>query len=249
MLAACALFVPAVPAGARAAQTSPSPPSPAWCAPEVDELSEGVCHIDGGARAGWRTLVIFLHGAIAKDTTWQWTQERALLRQAKQSGFEAIFPRAPLTGGAYLWPGTVPKKDGVEQELIDGWFRAKKQLEEKSGRAYDEVFVMGFSSGAYFVSSLAQRARVEADGYAVYAGAGVVWAPGIDARLQPPVFIGVCGEDERTAPDSRSFGASLAARGWAHRVDERKIGHMFGDVHVAHAVAYLRAAALKARGK
>jgi hypothetical protein len=74
-----------------AAAEGPEPKGqPAWCAPEVEALSDGLCHIDGGDRDGRRTLVIFLHGAIAKNTTWQWTQERALLRQARQSHFEAI---------------------------------------------------------------------------------------------------------------------------------------------------------------
>jgi predicted esterase len=220
---------------------------PAWCAPEVEALADGVCHIDGGQKGDRRTLVIFLHGAIAKGTTWQWTQERALLRQAKQAKFEAIFPRAPLGSNGYLWPGSVKAQDAAEDELVAGWRAAQALLEGRAGRPYDEVFVMGFSSGAYFASSLALRAGINVDGYAVFAGgASYPPRPG-DSPRAVPVFVGVCADDEQTAGDSRSVGAALAARGWPHRVDEQHVGHMFSDVHVVHAASYLRA--MKARAK
>src|ERR1700722_2993356 len=98
-------------------ESSSGPAEPAWCAAEVEPLGDGVCHVMGTAHGDRHTLVIFLHGAIAKGTTWQWTQERALLRQAKQSGFEAIFPRAPLGPKGYLWPGSVKAQEASEDEL------------------------------------------------------------------------------------------------------------------------------------
>jgi predicted esterase len=211
----------------------------AWCAPEVTTLSDGVCHIDGGKKSDRRTLVIFLHGAIAKDTTWQWTQERALLRQAKYVGFEAIFPRSPLTEKGYVWPGTLASQEKVEQELADGWMAAKRKLEERDGRPFDEVFVMGFSSGAYFVSSLAMRGRLDVDGYAAFAGGTPSWSRN-EPTKRAPVFVGVCAEDETTAAHSRAFGVGLGSAGIAHRVDEQRVGHAFSDVHVAHAVSFLR---------
>lgn len=224
---------------AAGAGETPSAAPKAWCAPEVATLSDGVCHIDGGKKSDRRTLVIFLHGAIAKDTTWQWTQERALLRQAKYVGFEAIFPRSPLTEKGYVWPGTLASQEKVEQELIEGWMTAKRKLEERDGRPFDEVFVMGFSSGAYFVSSLAMRGRADVDGYAAFAGGTPSWTKSEPTR-RAPVFVGVCAEDDTTAAHSRAFGAGLGAAGIAHRVDEQKVGHAFSDVHVAHAVSYLR---------
>src|SRR5437868_1837689 len=69
---------------------SPKPSGPlAWCADDIETLPNGLCHIDGGQRDGERrTLVVFLHGAIAKDVDWQWLQAHALKRQAKQNKFE-----------------------------------------------------------------------------------------------------------------------------------------------------------------
>src|SRR5262245_22487050 len=72
-------------------------PTIPWCDEGVEALSDGICHINGGLpESGRRTLVIFLHGAIAKDVNWQFTQERALTRQARAGKFTALFPRAPL---------------------------------------------------------------------------------------------------------------------------------------------------------
>jgi predicted esterase len=221
---------------------------PAWCAPEVEELSGDVCHVDGGQRGDRHVLVIFLHGAIARGTTWQWTQERALLRQAREGGFEAIFPRAPLGPQGYVWPGTMKAQETTEQELAQGWRAARAELEARSGHPFDEVFVMGFSSGAYFASSLALRGRLDdVDGYALFAGGAAYPAMPGTTPARRPVFVGVCGDDGQTAGDSRSVGAALAARGWAHRVDEQHVGHMFSDLHVLHAAAYLRAAARRVR--
>jgi predicted esterase len=222
----------------------------AWCAEELETLPNGLCYIDGrasearahdGDKNTRRTLVVFLHGMIAKDVDWQWLQARALTRQAKQSKFEAVFARAPLGPGGYVWPGSLSSQETSEQDLIDGWNQARAFLEQRNGKAYDEVFLMGFSSGAYFVSALAMRGRVSFDGYAVFAGgAGGFAAP--DVSTKAPVYVGVCADDSQTANHSRSFGGLLAARGWPHRVDEQRVGHMFSDIHVAHPISYLRSA-------
>lgn len=218
-----------------------------WCAEELETLPNGLCHVDGGQRDDRRTLVVFLHGAIAKDVDWQWLQQRALTRQAKQSKFEAVFARAPLGPSGFVWPGTAAAQATSEQELIDGWREARAFLEKRSGKPYDEVFLMGFSSGAYFVSSLALRGRAAFDGYATFAGGSAGWRAAGDVGTKAPVYVGVCAADRQTAGHSRAFGAALAARGWPHRVDEQRVGHMFSDVHVAHALTYLRHARSSAR--
>ncbi len=221
-------------------------PSPTWCAPEIEALGEDVCHVGTPPASGRRTLVVFLHGAIAKGTTWQWTQQRALARQAQQSHFEAIFPRSPLTERGYVWPGSMTAQKEHEKALIDGWGEARRKLEAKAGRPFDDVFVMGFSSGAYFVSSLALRGRLaDVDGYAVFAGGSPLHGPQSEEPHRPAVFVGVCADDPQTANHSRHFGGALAANGIPHRVDERRVGHMFADAHVAHAVSFLRGANTK----
>ena len=177
---------------------------------------------------------------IAKDVDWQWLQERALTRQAKASHFEAVFAKAPLMPGGFIWPGTKEDQEAHEQELIAQWNEARAYLEKKNGK-YDEVFLMGFSSGAYFTSSLIMRGKTHFDGYAVFAGgAGGINAPNIDNKA--PVYVGVCADDKQTADHSRAFGSALAARGFPNRVDEQHVGHMFSDIHMLHALTWLRSA-------
>jgi predicted esterase len=236
---AVTLGLPAAPSEVEAA----AGPAPAWCAPELDALPGNVCHVDGNAEGGRRTLVILLHGLIARNTTWQWTQERAIARDAKQFHFAAIVPQGPALGpggsAGYGWPGGAPKP-GVEDDLVKNWMSAKKLLEERAGKPFDEVFVLGFSSGAYYASSLALRGRLDVDGYGVFAGATSAGPPTKDFGKRAPIFVGVCARDRATAPDSRGFGYTLSTLSWPHKTDEQPVGHMFADNHIGHALTYLR---------
>ena len=217
---------------------------PAWCAPEMDPLTPDVCHVTGTPDPdGRRTLVIFLHGVIAKNTLWQWLQERGIARSAKLLHFVAIVPRAPRVGpggaGGFAWPGLALQKGVDEGALVDEWAAARRMLEERNGAPFDEVYVVGFSSGAYFATSLALRARLDVDGYVVLAG-GAPGASSVEPDRRAPVFIGVCARDRASAPEARQLGRDLAARGWPSRIDEEPVGHGVNDVHVVHAFKWLR---------
>ena len=241
------LLVPLLAGGhatiARGAGAEPTKSNPSsWCAPEVETLPGGICHVDG-RREGRRTLVIFLHGLIARGTTWQWTQHRAMARNARNLGFAVIMPTAPPVGpggsGGFAWPGGALSRES-EEALIEPWMAARRLLEARSGSPFEEVFVMGFSSGAYYASSLALRGRLDVGGYAVFAGGAASTRPGADVKRRAPIFVGVCAKNPETAVGARALGSSLASWNWPSRVDEQPIGHMFGDVHVAHALRYLR---------
>lgn len=237
LLAVAAFAFPSTSLAAKGKSATPSP----WCAPEIESLPGDVCYLDGGARGeARRTLVIFLHGAIAKNTTWSWNHERMLLRLAKSTGVDILFPRSPRVESGYVWPGSVSAQESVEQELIDGWMAAKRLLEKREARAFDDVFVMGFSSGAYFASSLAMRGRADVDGYAVFAGGQPMPARSSPVVRFSPVFVGVCANDETTAAHSRAFVRSLESAGLPRSVRERPVGHGLDHVHFTAALAYLR---------
>jgi predicted esterase len=219
---------------------------PEWCAAEFEPLGDDVCHVTGTPAAdGKRTLVIFLHGVIAKNTMWQWLQERGMARIAKELHFDAIVPQAPKVGvngsGGFAWPGLGPSKNVDEQALIDGWLAARRKLEEKNGRKFDETYVVGFSSGAYFATGLALKAKMDIDGYVVLAG-GSPGQPSPEATgaRRVPVYVGVCSEDKASAPSARNLGHLLAANGWPVRTEEQPVGHGVSDIHVARALAFFR---------
>ena len=197
-LLACSCFAVLLgaPSTARPSDDGKLAVQPAWCAPETEAVAEDVCFFDGNLPER-RTLVIFLHGVIARNTTWQWTQERAIVRDARQFHFAAIMPRAPAVGpggaGGFAWPG--PRTDSAA--LVAPWRTAQDALEARAGRPFDEVFVVGFSSGAYFATALALRDQAKVDGYAVLAG-GMPMEPAKDVSHRAPIFIGVSKEDGST---------------------------------------------------
>lgn len=227
---------------------------PAWCAPEIQTLSETTCVADEAPRGDGerRTLVVFLHGVIAPKTTWQWTQERAMARAAKAFHVTVIMPQAPYAakgpqgmGAGFAWPTAQAAQKEHEARILADLTRSRRELEARAGRPFDDVFVMGFSSGAYYAASLALRGAAHVDGYGLFAGGATLGGPTAAARA--PIYVGVAAKDGTTAKGSRGLAASLAAWGWPHLKDERAIGHMFDDVFVGHALAYLRRA--KAPGR
>ena len=140
--------------------------------------------------------------------------------------------------GARLKRAT-PEKEVNEDYLLEEWTSARRMLEQRAGRPFDEVYVVGFSSGAYFATSLALRAKLRADGDVILAGETL--GPRAPTRARRPFFVGVCAHDKASAPHARELGQALASRGWPTRIDEEPVGHGVSDVHMAHALAWLRA--------
>jgi len=216
--------------------------TPAWCGEGTEAMASDVCYIDGRANAaGRKTLVIWLHGVIAKDTTMSHAHEKMLSRIAKATGIEMLFPKGVPGEQLVAWPGTADAQAKQEQALIDQWMAAKAVLEKRENKSYDETFIFGFSSGAYFASSLALRGRADVDGYATFAG-GQSGVKGADANAHfAPVYVGVCANDPTgTAKHSRAFAASLAAAGIPRMVNEQQVGHDISPTHFLGALAFLR---------
>jgi predicted esterase len=238
LVVSIALAAPAL--SAHAADLPARGPKP-WCAPEVTELSDHVCYFDGGTpEDGRRTLVIYLHGMLATTPGFQYLQQRAMALHAKKHGFTVLLPTSPLVDGGYIWPGSAESQKKQEAVIALGIEEARRKLEKKVGHRFDEAFVVGFSSGAYYASSLALRGVLDVDGYIVLAG-GSSWARPIEAPAKrAPIFVGVSAADAATAPHSRAFAGSLAQIGWPYRVEERSAGHMVDWTFMAHGIAWLR---------
>jgi predicted esterase len=230
-----------LPGSAEADTAAPATTAaPSWCFSGVETLPNDVCYLDGRTKAPRRTLVIWLHGVVARNTTMSWNHERMLLRVAKATGVEMLFPKGVEDGSLYAWPGKLDSQEQKEGALIEQWMNAKAILEKRENKSFDEVFVMGFSSGAYFASSLAMRGRAEVDGYAVFAGGQPMPARTSPVTRFAPVFVGVCADDSQTAQHSRAFAGSLAAAGIRRMVNEQKVGHDLSAAHFLNALAFLR---------
>jgi predicted esterase len=222
--------------GARATTASDEKP---WCAPEVSELADHVCYYDGGTPAdGRHTLVIYLHGMLATTPGFQYLQQRAMAMHAKKHGFTVLLPTSPKTAGGYLWPTSQVAQKEQEAAVLAGIEDSRRKLEKKLGHRFDEAFVVGFSSGAYYASSLALRGALDADGYIILAG-GASWSRG-EPQKRAPIFVGVSAADKATANDSRALAGTLASLKWPYRVEELNTGHMVDWTFMAHGIAWLR---------
>lgn len=236
--------------GSAAPVAQPTPPDVPWCNDAVEKLTDSMCHFSP-AKAGDAAptkLVIFLHGVIKVGTDWQYNQHLALVRAAKANGFEVLLPRGRVGAGSkkfadhWNWPSSAEGQKVYEAEVIAEWMAAKQTLEERNGRPFEQVYVFGFSAGAYYASSLALRGRMQVDGYGVFAGGGAPkgverWAKGV--RPRPPVYVGWGGKD-KARKDPQRFAKALKAMGWRHKaIGRRKVGHSVTDAQIKEAMAFL----------
>ncbi len=239
MLAACAFVAPAAQAAPKNAKLAAEPKP--WCAPEVTELSDHVCYHEGGTPSdGRRTLVIYLHGALAQTPGFQYLQQRAMAMHADRHNFTVLMPTAPSDGVGYVWPTGQKAQKEQEPAILAGIAKARTDLEQKVGHKFDETFVVGFSSGAYWGSSAAIRGVLPADGFIVLAG-GSSWAQRGDTDVpRAPIFVGISAADPQTANHSRALAGTLASMHWPYKAEERNAGHMVDWTFMAHGIAYLR---------
>jgi predicted esterase len=235
---------------AAGAATAPAAASQPWCAPELETLAGDVCHVAVPPREGGRrTLVVFLHGVIQPDSGWQWMQQRGMAAAAKRSGFSAIMPRGRRGIGPkgmtdwWTWPTSTRAQLDVEADLVEEWQRARATLEARAGQPFDEMFVFGFSNGAYYATSLALRARFAADGFAAFAGGSAPRHLRDAARrtkTRKPLFVAIASKDKTTVKSARQLAQALAAAKWPHRAEALPVGHAIADKHLEHALEFLR---------
>lgn len=232
---------------ARAAEkAAPKPATSAraakpWCAPEVKRLSDHVCYFDGddGSRER-RTLVVYLHGMLATTPGFQYLQQQAMAIHAKRLNFTVLLPTSPLTPRGYLWPTGQKARKETEEALLAGIERSRGELERRVGHRFDETFVVGFSSGAYYASSLVRRGALDVDGYIILAGGSSFAGNDAVAEERAPVFVGVSKKDRHSREDSRALAGALRSLGWPLRIEERNAGHMVDWTLLGDGIAWLR---------
>jgi predicted esterase len=233
-----------------------------WCAPELEELPSRICYAPGTpSKNGRRTLVIFLHGILEENarlssgTPAQYAQQRVMGMYSKRFGFTLLAPRRRNGVGPsgadkeIAWPAHEDSRAKVEKEIWDSIASARKTIETRDKAPFDDVFVVGFSNGAYYASSLALRGRLDVDGYGVLTG-GAAPPDSIEAadktKNRKPIFIGLATKDE-TAKKAGELMALLKKVNWPHEMLPRAVGHEFTDSQLEAALKYL--AEQKAKGE
>lgn len=238
--------------GPSPASAEPPPaPAPRWCAPELSALSGEVCYaLPGSKHPSPTELVVFLHGVIQPGQSWQWAQQRAAARAAAVNGVAALMPRGrrglrtDRMKDWWTWPTRAMARSQVEDQVIEQWWTAKRELEAKLGRPFEKIYVFGFSNGAYYVSSLALRGRLAVDGYASFAGgiAPSPIAPKAYAEVRRvPWYVGYGHRDGPAKRDARSLRRAFRALRWPGKVVGRpKVGHAMTDAQVREALSLIR---------
>jgi len=221
----------------------------AWCAPELETLSDGMCFYapPEAATTEHPTLVLFLHSLVAVKSDWQWEQQRVLTKAAERHGFSVLMPRGRTglgprrAGDVWAWPTSPATQAEVEAELVAEWLAARKAIEARNGRRFERLLVFGFSNGAYYASTLALRDRLEADGYGVFAGgSGGKYASVLGSRTthRAPIFVGY-GTKDPAWPDMASLAETLKKLGWRHQLKAEPVGHLVTEAQLAAAVRFL----------
>jgi predicted esterase len=235
-------------AGALPIDARPAVAQGRWCAPELDALGEGTCFFaPRSPKLGTpRVLVIFLHGLVGEGSSWQWEQQRLMVRTAEAYGLSALMPRGRLGIGpgrdpaVRAWPNSKAAQDALEAEVLAEIGEARRAVELQRGK-FDKVLVFGFSNGAYYAASLALRGKLQVDGYGVFAGGSgnrydAILAAGAERRV--PIFVGYGTRD----PDHRrqkELVALLRKQGWRHRAKAAKVGHTVTDDQIRGALGFL----------
>jgi predicted esterase len=237
------------PAQARAQAQAPASAPARWCASELEALPDDVCaFVPTKESSGPRTLIIFLHGVIQPDTTWQWAQQRGAARAAARHGFAMIAPRGRRGSGPkgmedwWTWPTAAAAQRALEDVILAEWSAARAALEKRAGKPFERVFVFGFSNGAYYAASLAMRDRFPADGYAVFAGgsgAAYLKQAGKRTKRRAPLYVG-WGTKDRDHKNQVKLAKMLREISWPSKAGGKKgVGHAMTDAQVDEAVAFL----------
>lgn len=238
------------PSGSQSAGASASSQEDAWCPAEVETLPGPICASvpENLPEEGPRTLVVFLHGVTNVGSGWQLATIRGMANYAREYKFALIAPRGVLReasedkDAAYAWPNAALSRQQTEAGVLKSWADARATLEARTGKKFDRVFVFGFSSGAYYASSLALRGKPVADGFAVFAGGGAPYSQAMlaNVRHRPPVFVGYGLKDKSAIKDARKLAAALRAVRWKHReMAVPKAGHTITTAEFREAITWL----------
>lgn len=234
----------------------PTPPpqdaaSAHWCAPELTPLTMHVCHYappmrEGVASRDSGTLVIFLHSLVSAEPRAAWEQQRRMRRLADVYRFSILIPRGRAgfgpgrDPGTLAWPTAEQLQRQYEAELLGEWSDALASVTTSHG-AFQRVFLIGFSNGAYYATSLAFRNRFASDGVAVFAGGSgnkYHQLSAARAKHRVPMFVGY-GTLDPDNPQQRSLVALLKRVGWPHRALAAKVGHTVSSEQLRAALQFM----------
>lgn len=220
-----------------------------WCAPGLTKLTSRLCYYSPSHQnedQDTSTLVIFLHSLVSAAPKAAWEQQLRMQKLADGYDFSILIPQGrPGLGpgrdpGVLAWPTAQELQTLHEAELLAEWKVGVEQARQLHG-AFARVFLIGFSNGAYYATSLTFRERFACDGVAVFAGgSGSKYQrlTAARAKRRTPMFIGY-GTLDPDNRQQRALVSLLVALGWPHRALAAKVGHTVATEQMRAALKYL----------
>ncbi|WP_170319734.1 alpha/beta hydrolase [Polyangium spumosum] len=220
-----------------------------WCAAELPSLPNEVCYfVPEKPAPGPRTLIIHLHGVVQPDTNDQWNSQRNAARVGATYGHTVMMPRGKRGIGPktmeswWAWPTSMDARRAHEDALVAEWTAARAELEKAAGKPFERVYVFGFSNGAYYATSLAMRNRLDAAGYALFAGGSGASYHEMEAKgtkRRAPIVV-AWGAGDPSHDKQKALAKMLKRMRWPHlEIGRPRAGHVMTDEQVEKALAFL----------
>jgi predicted esterase len=193
------------------------------------------------------TLLIYLHGIVppAGPSPQKTNLETVVSNAARRAGVAALLPRGERGLGPkgqehwWGWPtGEAPYRQRGPA-LVRSILEARARFEAFSGLTFARVYLAGSSSGAYFVSALARKGALPADGFAAISGGAGSPTPELAALAPKPFYIGH-GTHDPAATSARALAALLRRAGWPVRLEAHPLPHGTSEVYLDEAFAFWR---------
>ncbi|MCC6216179.1 MAG: hypothetical protein IT376_15045 [Polyangiaceae bacterium] len=247
---AVALGAPAAPDGGQPAPrwvgALPAAESE-WCRPHLRALDDETCVVVPDAES--TELLVHLHGIVppAGASAVQANLQRVVSSAALRAGVTAVLPRgvqglAPRGhDGWWGWPTSARAYDRHGAALVERLVEVRARLERLRGSPFRRAYVVGSSSGAYFVALLAWRGALAADGWGALSGGGVV-SGAAASGARAPFYLGY-GDRDSVGASVRALGAALGREGFPIELAAHPTGHGVREAYLDEALRFFRSKA------
>ncbi len=241
-------------ATARAEPPEPARPWPAkrpppveadWCIEGVSVLDAESCYVLPDTPT--RTLLIYLHGIVppTEQSIQKTNFENVVKNASLRAKSAALIPRgkqglAPKGHEKWWgWPTGAPSYRKHGPELLDKIVAKQKLLEDVAGVGFDQVYVAGSSSGAYFAAQIALHGGLDADGFGAMSGGAGGKTDALEKLAPKPFYIGF-GKHDSVAGGARALGQLLKDAGWPVQIAEHSVGHGAKEIYIDEAFEFWR---------
>jgi poly(3-hydroxybutyrate) depolymerase len=223
--------------------TRPAEISTDWCTADVSVLDAQTCYVLPDAPSS--SLVVYLHGIVppAAASPHKTKLESIVASAARRDGFAVLLPRGIQGHAGSKHPGWWgwPTDEASFHEHVDGlsarFSASRHELERRTGRAFEKIYLAGSSAGAYFVALVVLHGSMHVDGYGIMSGGSGHAGAAFEARPAVPLYAGF-GTYDSVGPSARAFAESVRKRGWPVCVRPHALGHGAKEVYLDEAIAF-----------